>query len=350
MKTLSVIAFLVVVLAILFTLLTRFTNMGSGGKTYSLSAFFENTGGVMEGNPVRMVGKAIGQVKDIALDTDKRGVKMTLNIDIENKIPKDSILKIAEKGMLGEMYLSFSYGVSTEYYQEGDVVKGNPPKGLMDFMGSAEGGFQEGIDSFKEVASELKEVLAHLNEVLAAEGMKQNLADTIATLPAAIKETTQLFKENRSTMKDTLLEIKDLSNEGGLALKKINELLTEFKQGETIQDLKGTLANTKQLTQNINQGLVESKVLEKLSATLESYRDLGVKLSVSANQLQPLMSSFESGHEGTLSKLLHDPTVHDKLDRFLVAGTALLRLLEEQPNSIIFGKRRSKTTHEKAPE
>ena len=53
---------------------------------------------------------------------------MTLNIDEGIVIPKNSELKIAEKGMLGEMYLSFSYGDSADSYKPGEMVEGNPPK------------------------------------------------------------------------------------------------------------------------------------------------------------------------------------------------------------------------------
>lgn len=342
MKSVSVLAFIVCVLVLLFTLLTKFTTMGEGGQTYILHAFFENTGGVMEGNPIRMVGKAIGQVDNIKLDPEKRGVTMNLSINKEIKIPKDSVLKIAEKGMLGEMYLSFSFGASKEFYQEGDSVVGHPPKGLMDFMGSAEGGFTEGIESFKEVAGELKKVLANVNEVLDKEGTKDDLSKTIKALPAAIKKMTELFKENKTVMKDVLLKMKEIGGEGGSALKKINEMLAKFKQGETIEDLKETLANTKDLTAKFNEGLEEQKILEKLSATLKSFEQVGESLKTSANQLDPILGSFQAGHEGTISKLLHDPSLHGKIEEFLVATTALVTLLEEQPSSIIWGKRKKR--------
>jgi phospholipid/cholesterol/gamma-HCH transport system substrate-binding protein len=320
--------------------------MGEGGQTYVIHAFFENTGGVMEGNPIRMVGKAIGQVDNIQLDPEKRGVKMNLSIDKEIKIPKDSILKIAEKGMLGEMYLSFSFGSSKDFYQEGDLVVGHPPKGLMDFMGSAEGGFKEGIDSFKEVAEELKKVLAGVNDVLSKDGTKEQLSNTIKALPAAMKEMTELFKENKTAMKDVLLKMKEIGGEGGSALKKVNEMLAELKEGDTIEDLKQTLAQTKALTGNLNEGLEQQKIMEKLSSTLQSFDQLGQTLSSSANQLGPILGSFEAGQNGTISKLLHDPSLHLKIEEFLVVTTALVTLLEEQPSSIIWGKKRRKKTEE----
>lgn len=320
--------------------------MGDGGQTYVVHAFFENTGGVMEGNPIRMVGKAIGQVDNIKLDSEKRGVKMDLSINQEIRIPKDSVLKIAEKGMLGEMYLSFSFGTSKDFYQEGELIVGHPPKGLMDFMGSAEGGFNEGIESFKDVAGELKEVLANVNEVLDKEGTKEQLSNAIKSLPAAIREMTELFKENKTVMKDVLLKMKEIGGEGGSALKKINEMLEKFKEGEAIEDLKETLANTKSLTEKFNEGLEQQKIMEKLAATMSSFEQVGHKLSTSANQLSPILSSFESGHSGTISKLLHDPSLHLKIEEFLVATTALVTLLEEQPSSIIWGKKRRKKSEE----
>lgn len=344
MKAFSVFAFILAVLALLFTLLTQFTNMGDGSTTYPLNAFFKNTGGVMEGNPVRMVGKVIGQVSGIELDATKRGVKMILNINESIKIPKDSYLKIAEKGMLGEMYLSFSFGESTEFYQSGEVVEGSPPKGLMDFMGSAEGSFKDGIESFRGAAEELKKLLANFNDVLEKDDMKTDLTKTVKALPDAIKEVTTLFKENKEVMKGILEKVNVLAGDGNSAVKNINEVLAELKETNVVKDLAGTLENTKKLTGELNSTLNEGELVKGLTDTISVYQSLGEKLTVSANQLEPLLASFGADHEGTLAKLLHDPVLHEKIKHFLIAGTALVTLLEEQPNSIIWGKKKRKTS------
>ena len=77
-----------------------------------------------------MAGKLIGQVGVIEFDMENRGLVMNLWIDGGVNIPDDSTLKVAEKGMLGEMYLSFDFGESKTYLKEGSRLSGAAPTNL----------------------------------------------------------------------------------------------------------------------------------------------------------------------------------------------------------------------------
>jgi hypothetical protein len=61
--------------------------------------------------------------------------------------------------------------------------------------------------------------------------------------------------------------------------------------------------------------------------------------------LTALVSSLSGEGEtgGTIGRLLNDGQLYENINRFLESGEALLSLLEEQPNSIIFGKRKRKS-------
>ena len=64
-------------------------------------------GGVVIGNDVKMRGVKIGVIKNVSLDKDFFAV-IDFSIYNEVNVPKDSSVKIASDGILGNKYLSIT--------------------------------------------------------------------------------------------------------------------------------------------------------------------------------------------------------------------------------------------------
>ncbi len=102
----SILGLLTLVLAISFLL--KFIDVNTDNKsTYNLRAKFLKAGGINIGNDVKMRGVKIGVISDVSLDKDYFAVvdfKVYENI----KVPKESTVKVASDGILGNKYLSIS--------------------------------------------------------------------------------------------------------------------------------------------------------------------------------------------------------------------------------------------------
>ncbi|MFL2678850.1 MAG: MlaD family protein [Alphaproteobacteria bacterium] len=102
----SILGLLTLVLAISFLL--KFIDVNTDNKsTYNLRAKFLKAGGINIGNDVKMRGVKIGVISGVSLDKDYFAVvdfKVYENI----KIPKESTVKVASDGILGNKYLSIS--------------------------------------------------------------------------------------------------------------------------------------------------------------------------------------------------------------------------------------------------
>ena len=100
-------------------------NLASFGehKGYTVSAKFDNIGGLKPRAPVRSAGVTIGRVKRISLDPKTFQGVVTMDIDDGVRFPKDSSAKILTSGLLGDQYLGLEPGADEKELVAGDVIR-----------------------------------------------------------------------------------------------------------------------------------------------------------------------------------------------------------------------------------
>ena len=94
------------------------------GKSYEITADFDNIGDLKKRAPVTIAGVRIGQVTGI--DLDPRSYKAVVHMDIEekdNNIPVDSSASIVTAGLLGANYISISPGFENEFLKQGGQIE-----------------------------------------------------------------------------------------------------------------------------------------------------------------------------------------------------------------------------------
>ncbi len=90
--------------------------LSGGVPSYTVSAEFDDIGGLKVGAPVTMAGVRIGQVNAIGIDPADYRAKVTFGI--ENRyaqIPDDSNAAIQTAGLLGANYLAITAGASEQF-------------------------------------------------------------------------------------------------------------------------------------------------------------------------------------------------------------------------------------------
>jgi phospholipid/cholesterol/gamma-HCH transport system substrate-binding protein len=91
--------------------------------TYSLSAKFDNVGGLKIRAPVKSAGVTVGRIGTIRFD-DKtfQGVVM-MDIDKRYAFPADTSAKILTSGLLGDQYVGLEPGGDDKNLKDGDTIK-----------------------------------------------------------------------------------------------------------------------------------------------------------------------------------------------------------------------------------
>lgn len=81
---------------------------------YTVTAKFDNIGGLKPRSAVRSAGVTVGRVKSISLDTQTFQGVVTMEIDGTVQFPKDSSAKILTAGLLGDQYIGIEPGSADE--------------------------------------------------------------------------------------------------------------------------------------------------------------------------------------------------------------------------------------------
>ena len=91
-------------------------------KTYTLTARFDNIGGLKPKAAVRSAGVVVGRVESITFDDKVFQASVTMALESRYAFPKDSSLKILTSGLLGDQYIGIEAGADDHNLKDGDRV------------------------------------------------------------------------------------------------------------------------------------------------------------------------------------------------------------------------------------
>jgi len=98
------------------------TSFGQGA-TYTVTARFDNIGGLKARAPVRSAGVVVGRITTISLDAKTFQGVVTMEIDRGYQFPKDSSAKILTAGLLGDQYVGLEPGGEVDNLAPGASIK-----------------------------------------------------------------------------------------------------------------------------------------------------------------------------------------------------------------------------------
>ncbi len=190
--------------------------------TYQLKAQFSTVVGLDAGAEVRVGGVHTGSVRQIDLPTkptDKITVLMDLQRSTHDIIKNDSVAAIQTEGLLGNEYVSISFGSAQGLdVKNGDTIPSVPPLVIADLIAKTNGildSSKGAIDNVSAATANLKDISAKINSGQGTIGALVNdremytqldqtsagMKDTVAHADAGIAD----FQENMEALKQNFL-------------------------------------------------------------------------------------------------------------------------------------------------
>ena len=255
---------------------------------------FDDAGGLVSGNAVRINGVGVGAVDEISLLPDDNRARVRFHIDQGIVLPHGSTTAIGGVAALGVVRMDIIMGTdATTAYQEGDTIPNKKEVGmgvLTDVLGPA-------------LASQIDSVLT----------------GTAATLGAA----RTLMASSQDELRQTLVTVQ------GSAVA-LNSLL-QAQQGR----LSGVLDGVAELTDNLNAFTGENGdslriVTQRLSQSLNRLDRMLASLESSTAGINTIIGKIEQG-QGTLGLLVNDPSLYHKLDSTLTTLNSILLDFKQNP-------------------
>jgi len=93
------------------------------GETYTVTARFDNIGGLKQRAPVKSAGVTVGRVASISLDGKTFQGLVTMELEKRFAFPKDTSAAILTAGLLGDQYVGLNPGGDDANLGAGDTIK-----------------------------------------------------------------------------------------------------------------------------------------------------------------------------------------------------------------------------------
>lgn len=93
------------------------------GETYTVSARFDNIGGLKPRAPVKSAGVTVGRVASISLDPKTFQGVVTMELEKRFAFPKDTSASILTAGLLGDQYVGLNPGGDEANLAAGDTIR-----------------------------------------------------------------------------------------------------------------------------------------------------------------------------------------------------------------------------------
>jgi len=308
-----------VVLVALFGELPELVQRG-----YTVNVRFDSAPGVAPDTPVRSRGLLIGRVTTVKLSDDSQYVLVTVRIDSDIKLPRDSRCRIV-RSVLGDTVIEFEPGAPTQparpqaidgklqvqnvqfkqeqFLQQGDTIEGSVRPDPLESVTSIEGDLREAIDTIGQASVEVRDLAHRLNETLGAN--EQQLNRIVNKTELALDSFQAAMSGVNEVMSDP--QFRDSLKNG---LRQLPEAMVDIRQGvadmRTVLQLADTnLRNIEGFTRPLGQKgpqLVDN--LDRTVARLDSLFAQFVQLGQNLNS-----------NQGTIGKLLTDPTLFNNVNQ-----------------------------------
>jgi len=95
---------------------------GLGQSGYTLTADFDDAGGVRKGGDIMMAGVIVGRVDSVYLQ-DNDHASMILRINDGIQITEDAFASVRTKGIIGDRYIRITQGMEEDFLKPGNEIE-----------------------------------------------------------------------------------------------------------------------------------------------------------------------------------------------------------------------------------
>jgi len=266
--------------------------------TYDLSAEFENAGGLIPGNLVRVNGVSVGSVNEVGISAETGKVDVKFHVDRTITVTEGSYAQVSGIDALGAVRLDLILGPNdAPVIPEGgkvDVGKGN------DVFGDLTARAPEMVDKFSSVLNGLDNVLAETGTMLSEPD--SDFRSTLKSVNGSVTELQNLLVAERDRISAILLNVEEATG----SLKTLSS----------------------------ENGPAVSKLIADLSVTVKTLDRELVRLGDASSGLNVLLAKINNG-EGTLGLLVNDPSMYHKMDSTLDGINLLLADFKANPGKYL---------------
>lgn len=327
-----------------------------GQEKTELVASFSEVGNLQEGNPVLYRGVSVGQVTEIGLSEAGDGVYVTLNVSSEVELPPDPAVTLAPVSLFGDWAAQI---VSQSAERELTFTRTTSPDILP-------GATVPDISQLTAVAARIAGDLEILSDRVAlafTEETAINIRDAVDDISEVTAQVSGFVEQQTVAYREVSRNVITATERISSATLTVERLATSVDQAIQQGDVEAILANARQASEGLRElseqlndaasgvptlmaradttlaglGQTADNVSAFIDVLEPQVRELGPTL-VEARQamgtLQRALAAIEQG-DGTLGRLIEDPTLYEETQAAVATLRRLLLDLQQDPGKYL---------------
>ena len=294
----GIVSIVVIFILILGVSYLKGTNIFKNNIT--LYGLYQNIDGLQIGAPVSVSGYKVGSVTNIDLLTKKNNnLLVTVNIERELVIPKESILKIVNQDLMGTKGVRLIFSDNSINVISGDTLNSSLESSLQEEVNAQ-------ILPFKRKAEELivsiDSVMMIITAVLNKDARKdlsksiESLGETFSLMSSSMKKVDGIIDDNEEKISNIIFNLESILN-----------------------NIEGSNTNVNNILSNI------SLISDSLSNS---------NLTSLINNFNLLMTQINS-KEGSAGLLVHDDKLYHNLEKTIKELSELVKDIKDNPKRYI---------------
>lgn len=249
-------------------------------------AVYDNVEGLDMSSIVMINGLKVGKVKNIELDNQTGKLTVKFNIDNNFEFSKTSIAKIYGGGIIGGKSLAIVPDFENPQLAiSGDTLQGTIDEGIMELVNNRLTPLQTKIES---AVVGVDSLMMSVNNVMDSNSQKslrksiENLTKITSSFAASSKSLENILNQNEQKLNSTFEHL-DITTKN---FAQISDSLAQINLGKIVSELESTLANFKELSENLNSG-------EGTLGKLMKDESLYTNLEYATKQLEELLQDVK---------------------------------------------------------
>lgn len=260
---------------------------------------FEQVNGLTTGSYIYINGVKVGSIKKMNLIA-KDSVRVTLSFNIGTELNKGSVAYLESSGLLGDKAINIQQGTSEGKVPNEGTIKGVYTGGMLESF--SESGGQLTNDA-SESFSKLNRTLSQLQEFVNDENQK-NVNEMLGSLQQSSAELSLLMQRKRGELESSI------------------EHANRF------------LGNLDTVTTD-NRARIDS-AFAGLERSMENFERVSAELETTNQRLNSILTKLDDG-QGSLGKLINDPSLYNNMDSLSVNLNQLIKNINNDPGRYLKG-------------
>jgi len=294
----GIVSIVVVFILILGVSYLKGTNIFKNNIT--LYALYQNIDGLQIGAPVSVSGYKVGSVTNIDLLTkNNNNLLVTVNIERDLVIPKESILKIVNQDLMGTKGMRLIFSDNRINAISGDTLNSSLESSLQEEVNAQ-------ILPFKRKAEELIVSI-----------------DSVMMIITAV-----LNKDARKDLSNSIESLGETFSLMSSSMKKVDGIIDDNEQkiSNIIFNLESILNNIEESNSNVNN------ILSNISSISDSLSNSNLTSLI--NNFNLLMTQINN-KEGSAGLLVHDDKLYHNLEKTTKELSELVKDIKDNPKRYI---------------